>query len=137
MIVKRLKLFISRAKNRDNSTQDNTDDHFPDLVTTNNRIQANTEISPNMKKLADRLLNSYLPLITLNYQACANSSKPKANDIGRDIFDLYDGICSHVADCLLDIENGAQFEDRFSDVFLSNLLNFESVVEFQNQKNCR
>lgn len=142
MILRRIKALISQGLYRqpqvDAPTEKPNADAAKDPLTEiNARIQANDSISPAMKQLANRLVVNYVPTINLSYKACLEGSVVKAHSIGRDINELYNGIGNHVTDCLLDIEKGADFEDRFSDVFLSNLLDFESALELQNQKDCR
>lgn len=140
MILNHLKSLLSKlAHPKDNSPQANADVArlLPDVMELNRRVQANPDVSLEMKHLACQLVYSYLPAITLSYKACIESSGDKALTIGRDIEEIYANIGNHVTDCLLDIESGAKFEDRFSDVFLSSLLNFEISLEKQNQKDCR
>ena len=139
MIFKRIKAILSRnfgAQDQESREAVNNTviDPFSDI---NARIQASDDISPAMKQLANRLVNNYVPSINLSYKSCIESSDVKAESIGRDITEIHSGISSHVTDCLLDIEKGADFEDRFGDVFLSNLLAFEAALESQNQKDCR
>lgn len=140
MILNHLKSLLSKLVcPKDNLPQTNADvaGLLPDIMELNRRVQANPDISLEMKHLACQLVYSYLPAITLSYKACIESSGDKALTIGRDIEEIYANIGNHVTDCLLDIESGAKFEDRFSDVFLSSLLNFEISLEKQNQKDCR
>lgn len=140
MILNHLKSLLSKlVYPKDNSPQTNADAAglLPDIMELNRRVQANPDVSLEMKHLACQLVYSYLPAITLSYKACIESSGDKALTIGRDIEEIYANIGNHVTDCLLDIESGAKFEDKFSDVFLSSLLNFEISLEKQNQKDCR
>ena len=140
MILNHLKSLLSKLVcPKDNSPQTNADvaGLLPDIMELNRRVQANPDVSLEMKHLAGQLVYSYLPAITLSYKACIESSGDKALTIGRDIEEIYANIGNHVTDCLLDIERGAKFEDKFSDVFLSSLLNFEISLEKQNQKDCR